>query len=102
VTTDDPIEAGIRRINLRLTSTERYVLAMVCAGERDANIAVALRCGRRKAAGIVSRLLEKTATTSRVALVAEVLAGLHSVRRANALARKAWQADTVPVRRAKA
>lgn len=95
----DPIEAGLRRLSIDITATERFVLAMVCAGHRDEDIATALRCGRRKAAGIVSRLFAKTKTTNRVALVAQVLAGLRSVSRGVSLAKKAWIADTVPVRR---
>jgi DNA-binding CsgD family transcriptional regulator len=95
----DPIAAGIRRLSVTLTATERYVLALVCAGDRDEDIAVALGCGRRKAAGIVGRLLAATKTSNRVALVAEVLAGLQPIRRGVSIAKKAWHDGTVPTRR---
>jgi DNA-binding CsgD family transcriptional regulator len=98
---DNPIEMGLRRLNVSLSPLLRYVLAMVCVGKTDDEIAAALTVTRRTASNYVSRLFAATKTTNRPALVAEVLGGLAGVKRAEKLAAMAWRKALVVVRRAK-
>jgi DNA-binding NarL/FixJ family response regulator len=88
----DPIEAGIRRLNLKLSETLRYVLAMLCAGRSNEEIAAEINVSVRTAKNYVGRLLEQTRTSTRTALVAEVLAGGNNVSRGESLAKVAWRA----------
>jgi DNA-binding NarL/FixJ family response regulator len=89
----DPIEAGARRLNLTLSPTLRYVLAMVCAGRSNEEIAAELNVAERTAKNYVSSLLGMAKVDNRAALIAEVLAGKNNVQRAVTLAKKAWVAS---------
>lgn len=98
---DDPIEAGLTRLNVTLSPLLRYVLTKVCLGMTDDEIAEALEVSKRTASGYVSRLFAATKTSSRAALVAQVLGGIKQIHRSEKIAAAAWKADCVTMRRAK-
>lgn len=96
----DPIEQGLRRLDVDLSPLLRYVLSLVCLGHTDAEIAEKLDVAPRTAKGYLSRIFAATSTTGRVALVAEVLGGLKAIRREAKTAEAFWRSARVVVRRA--
>jgi len=89
----DPVEAGARRLNLQLTPTLRYVLALVCSGCSNEEIGQAVNVAERTAKNYVSSLLTMAKVDNRAALITEVLAGKNNVQRAVTLAKRAWTAS---------
>lgn len=91
---DAPIEAGLRRLGIMLSPVLRYVLAMVCRGSTDDEIAETLGVARRTINAYVKRLFTSTGTTNRTALVGAILANKSHLQREESAARKAWLSST--------